>query len=281
MPRTMPTSRWTTGVALGFASTLIFAAGCSKTDTATTGTTSPPASTAATSTGSSVPSSTAAPATSAPKGTTTTEADAKADEAAAEASLLTASDVPDGFVEGDPSDSDDENPFLGVAACAAYEDTVKESEERQTAEAKVRFDDEGTGTQLTHSVETYDDASVAENSAEAIGDADFPGCMEKSFAAAMAKTLPASASIDSVTITRNDQLDAADFGVDSLNGFLVEVTVTSDAGVENVTIASVFFTSGRALGQMAGINSDPTLAQAIVAETLEAATDLLVENVPS
>ena len=206
---------------------------------------------------------------------TTTAAGSEDDQAAAEASLITTDDVPSGFKAAKASTSDNPSPFLGVTECSTYEDAIKAAEDRRTAKASAKWTD-GKSSNITNTVEVYDDAQVAKDSADVLGDEGFTTCLEAAFTKALEGGIP-GATIDNLSAHVLDTGSADDLGVDSVAGFGVELSLTAKGETQDLKLGIVLMTSGRSMTQ---IQAESTEVFDIEPAVKAAAKDLLA-NAPS
>jgi hypothetical protein len=287
--------RTSAAVALLATGALLASVGCSKTETPTTtagaGSTTAAANTSAPdtkapdtkapgTTGTKAPGTTAAKkgtSTTTGGGDTTTSAKSASDQKAAEASLLTESNVPPGFTSTTPSTSSSKNPFLGVPECAPYESAIKAADTEQTAKAKAAFQN-ANKDQIESQVEVYTDAKVAKDSAAVLTDPGFPACIEAAFKAAMGTTMPAGASIDSLKVTTFDVGSTKDLGVDSATGFKMAISLSAQGQSADLTLTISMVTVGRSLTQVT-TQSSGTPIEAL--PLVESAAANLVKNAPS
>ena len=294
---TSTSSTWRTNAVVGIllAGALLASAGCAKdetTSTAASSSTAAPAGSSTTATtakgsddettttkASGKSTTTEAPddettTTKAGK-STTTAAVSEEDQQAAEASLITTDDVPAGFKVAKVSTSDNPNPFLGVDECSSYEKAIKESEEKRTAKAVAKWTDT-KGSNIQNTVEVYEDAGVAKDSAAVLGDEGFATCLESAFTKALEGGIP-GATIDSLTARVLDTGTADDLGVDSVAGFGVELSLTAKGETQDLKLAIVLMTSGRSMTQIQAESSEVFDIEPAV----RAAAKDLVANGPS
>ncbi len=286
--------RSSAAVALLTTGALLTSVSCSKTETPTTSTgagsttaaantsapdTKAPDTKAPGTTGTKAPGTTAAKGTSttAGGGGTTTSAKSASDQKAAEASLLTESNVPPGFTSTTPSTSSSKNPFLGVPECSPYESAIKAADTEQTAKAKAAFKN-AAKDEIDSQVEVYTDAKVAKESAAVIADPGFPACIEAAFRAAIGTTLPADASIDSLKVTTFDVGSTKDLGVDSATGFKMAISLSAQGQSADLTLTISMVTVGRSLTQVTTQSSGTPIE---VLPLVESAASNLVKNAPS
>lgn len=107
--------------------------------------------------------------------------DPDAEEALIEDAILTEDDVPDGFVEGDPSDSDDDT----LTECLEEADIDPDAlDDSSVAEADpAAFDREGDDgfAAIEAEIRSVDPTGPAEDLLEAMGDEDFRDCVLDGF----------------------------------------------------------------------------------------------------
>jgi hypothetical protein len=266
---------------------LVIAAGCSKSDTpvttasgsasGSTGTTTSGSSTTSSSPGTTAPSSTtSAPASTTSAQTNGTAAPSADDQQAAEASLITASDVPAGFTKSTATASDSPNPFLGVPECAPYQKAIKASDDQRTGRAKAAFKTKA-GDNLEDEVDVYTDDQIAKDAADVLVDPGFPSCVEAAFKASLKSTVSDGSTIDSVKATRADLASASDLGVDSATAFTVDITYTVRGQTATLKTGVAMLTSGRALSQLS--SESPSAVD--LGPTVRAAAAKLKANAPS
>lgn len=229
--------------------------------------------------------STAAPTTEAEGSSTTTApssdgtvAPSEEDQQIAEAAIITADDVPAGFEQVTSESSNKPNPFLGIAECAPFEDSIKAADDERTAKAEIDFQNAAEDI-IKNQVEIYVSSEVATDSADALGDPGYADCIEATFTSALTKEgLPPEASIDSMEATRMDIASAEELGVDSANAFALELSITVEGQTLNMSMGIAMLTSGRALTQ---VGTQSTSGQIDMTTTLEAAAKALAANAPS
>lgn len=258
--------------ALLVAGALIASVGCSKTDTSQptvaqsgSGTTTTTIATTTT--------------TKSDKQTTTTNGSGIAsaeDKKAAQAALITATDVPDGFALTPSSSTESPNPFLGVDECAPYQKAIKATDDNRTAKVKVDFKN-AAKDDIEEGVEVYTEAKIAKDAADALADSGFPGCIEAAFKAALKTSMPTDASIDSVKASKGDLKSASDLGLDSAIAYNLDIAFTIKG--QSVTLKTTFIllSSGRSVAQLTAQGTSVV----DLGTAVQAAADKLKANAPT
>jgi len=208
------------------------------------------------------------------KGTSTGSAEV---QKAAEASLITLTDVPAGFTTSAPSSSDSTNPLLGVAECAPYQEAIKAGDE-STAKAEASFKNTATD-EIDNKVEVYGDSQVVTGQADLLADPGFPACLVAGFRSGLKSGMPEGSSI-TVKVTKADVASAAELGVDSAAAFTFGIEVlTAEGRSVKLTIEVVGLTYGRATSELTTTTQGPTPID--LGATVQAAANKLKANAPT
>ena len=208
--------------------------------------------------------------------TSDTVAQSASDQKAAEASLITLADAPSGYTAGASSSSDSENPFVGLPACAPFEQALGATNTQRTAKATATFKD-AAGDELDNQVEVYTSEQIAKDSADTLADPDFPACLQAALGAQIKSGLKSGTTLDSITAKAANVESASGLGIDAVSAFTVEIAITTQGRPVTLQFGFVMMTYGRSVSQV----STQGTSLLDIAPTVQAAAKSLKANAPS